>query len=95
MEAVPLAVTALLPMVLLSLTGVMPLEEALRPYSSKIVYLFFGGFMLALALEVHGLHQRIALMIIRMVGLSPPRLVLGFLLSTALLSMWISNTLLP
>lgn len=92
LEAVPLAVTALLPIVLLSLTGVMTLDEALRPYSSKIVYLFFGGFMLALALEAHGLHQRIALAIIRIVGTSPPRLILGFLLSTALLSMWISNT---
>jgi solute carrier family 13 (sodium-dependent dicarboxylate transporter), member 2/3/5 len=92
LEAVPLAVTALLPMVLLSMTGVMSLDEALRPYSSKIVYLFFGGFMLALGLEAHGLHQRIALFIIRCVGTSPPRLVLGFLISTALLSMWISNT---
>lgn len=91
-EAVPLPVTALLPVVLMTLTGVVSLDEALRPYSSKIVYLFFGGFMLALGLEAHGLHQRIALLIIRLVGFSPPRLILGFLLATALLSMWISNT---
>jgi sodium-dependent dicarboxylate transporter 2/3/5 len=91
-EAAPLPVTALLPVVLMPLTGVVTLDEALRPYSSKIVYLFFGGFMLALGLEAHGLHQRIALLIIRLVGFSPPRLILGFLLATALLSMWISNT---
>ncbi|MBX3421610.1 MAG: SLC13/DASS family transporter [Pirellulaceae bacterium] len=91
-ESVPLAVTALLPIVLFSLTGVMTLDEALQPYSSRIVYLFFGGFVLALGLEAHELHKRIALIIIGAVGLSPPRIVLGFLLATAALSMWISNT---
>ena len=91
-EAVPLPVTALLPILLFSLTGVMGLDEALRPYSSRIVYLFFGGFVLALGLEKHELHKRIALAIIQAVGCSAPRLILGFLLSTALLSMWISNT---
>jgi sodium-dependent dicarboxylate transporter 2/3/5 len=91
-EAVPLPVTALLPIVLFSLTGVMSLDEALAPYSSKIVYLFFGGFLLALGLERHDLHKRIALLIIRAVGVSPPRMILGFMLSTAILSMWISNT---
>lgn len=91
-ESVPLPVTALLPIVLFSLTGVMTLDEALAPYSSKIVYLFFGGFLLALGLEKHGLHKRIALLIINAVGNSPPRIILGFMLSTAALSMWISNT---
>lgn len=91
-EAVPLAVTALLPMVLFSLTGVMKLEEAVVPYSNKIVYLFFGGFILALGLEEHNLHKRIALRIIDMTGVSPERLILGFILATAALSMWISNT---
>jgi solute carrier family 13 (sodium-dependent dicarboxylate transporter), member 2/3/5 len=91
-EAVPLAVTALLPIVLFTLTGVMKLEEALVPYSDKIIYLFFGGFMLALGLEEHGLHKRIALTILRLAGSSPRQLVFGFLTSTAMISMWISNT---
>jgi solute carrier family 13 (sodium-dependent dicarboxylate transporter), member 2/3/5 len=91
-ECVPLAVTALLPIVLLSVTGVMKLEAVLVSYSEKNIYLFLGGFILALGLEAHGLHKRIALAIIRAVGLSPIRLLLGFLLATASLSMWISNT---
>lgn len=91
-EAVPLAVTALLPIILFTTTGVMKLEEALIPYSDKIIYLFFGGFMLALGLEEHGLHKRIALTILRLAGSSPRQLVFGFLSSTALVSMWISNT---
>ncbi len=91
-EAVPLAVTGLLPMVLFSLTGVMTLNEAVVPYSNKIIYLFFGGFVLALGLEEHGLHRRIALKIISVTGVSPQRLLLGFLISTIALGMWISNT---
>ncbi len=91
-EAVPLAVTALLPIVLFSLTGAMRLEDALQPYSNRIIYLFFGGFVLAIGLEEHRLHQRIALWIIRLVGVRPHQLILGFLLATAALSMWISNT---
>ena len=91
-EAVPLAVTAMLPIVLFTLLGVMKLENVLVSYADKVIYLFFGGFVLALGLEAHDLHKRIALLIIRAVGLSAPRLLLGFLLSTAFISMWISNT---
>ncbi len=91
-EAVPLAVTALLPMLMFPLLGVRSSEQAAAPYGSPVVYLFFGGFMLALGLEEHLLHKRIALRIIRWTGFSPRRLVLGFMLSTAMLSMWISNT---
>ncbi len=91
-ESVPLAVTALLPMLLFPLLQIMPQEQAAAPYGDPVVYLFFGGFVLALGLETHGLHKRIALAIIRWTGFSPPRLVLGFMLATALLSMWISNT---
>ncbi len=91
-ETVPLAVTALLPIVLFSSTGVMTLDEAVAPYSNKVIYLFFGGFVLALGLEEHNLHKRIALKIVGITGLSPNRLILGFLLSTAAISMWISNT---
>jgi solute carrier family 13 (sodium-dependent dicarboxylate transporter), member 2/3/5 len=91
-EAVPLAVTALLPIVLFSLLGVMSLDQVLVSYADKVLYLFFGGFVLALGLEAHDLHKRIALLIIGAVGLSAPRLLLGFLLATAFISMWISNT---
>lgn len=91
-ESVPLSVTALLPIVLFTLTGVMTLDEAVVPYSDKVVYLFFGGFIVALGLEEHNLHKRIALAIISLTGVSPKRLILGFMLATAFLSMWISNT---
>lgn len=91
-EAVPLAVTALLPIVLFSMLGVMSLEAVLVSYSDKVLYLFLGGFVLALGLEEHQLHRRIALWILRCVGVSAPQIILGFLLSTALISMWISNT---
>ncbi|HMP78894.1 MAG TPA: DASS family sodium-coupled anion symporter [Pirellulaceae bacterium] len=91
-EAVPLPVTALLPMLVFPLLGVRSLEAAAKPYGSPIVFLFFGGFMLALGLEEHLLHKRMALNIIRFSGFSPRRLVLGFMVSTAALSMWISNT---
>jgi sodium-dependent dicarboxylate transporter 2/3/5 len=91
-EAVPLAVTALLPMLLFPPLRVMTPNETAVHYGNSIVYLFFGGFVLALGLERYRLHLRIALLIIRWTGLSPRRLVLGFMLSTAVLSMWISNT---
>ncbi len=91
-EAAPLAVTALLPIVMFTLLGVSKLDSVLVSYADKVIYLFFGGFVLALGLEAHDLHKRIALLIIRTVGLSAPRLILGFLLSTAFISMWISNT---
>lgn len=91
-EAVPLAVTALLPMLLFPLLGVMSSADTAAHYGDPIVYLFFGGFVLALGLEQHQLHLRIALGILSLTGVSPRRLVLGFMLSTALLSMWISNT---
>jgi len=91
-EAVPLAVTALLPMFLFPLLGVLSPAEVAGRYGSEIIYLFFGGFVLALGLEQQRLHVRIALGILRLTGVSPRRLVFGFMLSTALLSMWISNT---
>lgn len=91
-EAVPLAVTALLPMLLFPPLRLMTPNETAVHYGNSIVYLFFGGFVLALGLERYRLHLRIALLIIRWTGLSPRRLVLGFMLSTAVLSMWISNT---
>ena len=91
-EALPLPVTSLLPIVLFPLAGVLTLDEAVRPYADKVIFLFMGGFMLALAMEKWGLHKRIALMIVLIVGTRPARLVGGFMLASALLSMWVSNT---
>lgn len=91
-EAVSISVTALLPLVLFPLVGIMDIKEVSQSYGSSIIFLFFGGFVMALALEKVHLHKRIALNIIRITGTSPNRIILGFMLATALLSMWISNT---
>lgn len=91
-EAVALPVTALLPIVLFPLTGVLPIKEAAASYANPIIFLFMGGFMLALALEKWKLHLRIALNIVRLTGTNANGIILGFMLATAALSMWISNT---
>ncbi len=91
-EAMPLPVTALLPMVLFPLLGVLPLRDAAAPYASPPIFLFMGGFMLAIAMERWGLHRRIALHIVRYAGRSALGLLAGFMLASAFLSMWISNT---
>ena len=91
-EAVPMPVTALLPLILFPLCGVLSFTQAASPYASKIVFLFMGGFMVARAFEAWNLHRRTALHIVLAVGTAPKRLVAGFMLATALLSMWISNT---
>lgn len=91
-EAVPIPVTALLPLVLFPFLGVLPMPEAAAPYANEVIFLFMGGFFLAAGMEGSGLHRRIAMGIIRKVGLGPERLVLGFMIATAVLSMWISNT---
>ncbi len=91
-EAVPIPVTALLPLVSFPLLGVMNMRAASAPYANPIIFLFLGGFMIALALEKHRLHERIALNLIRITGTSGNGIILGFMLATAFLSMWISNT---
>lgn len=91
-EAIPIPATALLPIIILPITGVFTLSEATLPYSSPIIFLFMGGFMLALGLEKHQLHLRLALNILRVTGSSGNGVILGFMVATALLSMWISNT---
>ena len=91
-EAVPLAVTALLPVVLFPLLGIMAGKAVAPLYFNSIIFLFLGGFMVALAMERWGLHKRIALRIILLVGGGARRLVLGFMIAAAFLSMWISNT---
>lgn len=91
-EATPMAVAALLPIVLFPALGIFSLSEATAPYSSPIIFLFMGGFFLALGLEEHGLHRRIALNLVKLTGTSANGIILGFMLATAFLSMWISNT---
>ncbi len=91
-EAVHIAVTALLPLILFPLLGVMNASDVGANYGSPIIFLFFGGFVLALALEKVNLHKRIALTIIKFTGTTPNKVVLGFMIATAFLSMWISNT---
>ncbi|SEJ67679.1 solute carrier family 13 (sodium-dependent dicarboxylate transporter), member 2/3/5 [Cyclobacterium xiamenense] len=91
-EAVPIPVTALLPMILLPLLGIFSMSEATAPYSNPVIYLFMGGFIIALAMERNKLHLRIALNLIRITGTRPDGIILGFFLATMFLSMWISNT---
>ncbi|GAA3623884.1 SLC13 family permease [Flavivirga jejuensis] len=91
-EAVSISVTALLPLLLFPLLKVMPIGDVGANYGSPIVFLFFGGFVLALALEKVNLHKRIALNIIKRTGTTPNKVILGFMIATAFMSMWISNT---
>jgi sodium-dependent dicarboxylate transporter 2/3/5 len=91
-EAAPIPVTALLPIVLFPLTGIFTIDEATAPYANKIIFLFMGGFMLGLGMERHNLHKRIALNLIKKTGTNPNGIILGFMLTTAFISMWISNT---
>nr|WP_299344607.1 DASS family sodium-coupled anion symporter [Allomuricauda sp.] len=91
-EAVSISVTALLPLLLFPLLKILPIADVGANYGSPIVFLFFGGFVMALALEKVNLHKRIALNIIRLTGTTPNKVILGFMIATASLSMWISNT---
>jgi sodium-dependent dicarboxylate transporter 2/3/5 len=91
-EAVSISVTALLPLLLFPLLDILPIAEVGANYGSPIIFLFFGGFVMALALEKVNLHKRIALTIINITGTTPDKVVLGFMIATAALSMWISNT---
>jgi sodium-dependent dicarboxylate transporter 2/3/5 len=91
-EALPIPATALLPLALFPALGVLGASTASAPYANELIFLFMGGFLLAVTMERWGLHKRIALRIMSWVGTGPNRLVLGFMLATAFLSMWISNT---
>lgn len=91
-ETIPIYVTALVPLVLFPLAGVLSPEEAARSYADNTVFLFMGGFFIAVTMERWHLHRRIALNIILRAGAEPGRVVLSFMLATAFLSMWISNT---
>ena len=91
-EAVSISVTSLIPLTIFPILGIMDIKTVAANYSSPIVYLFFGGFVIALALEKVNLHRRIALSILKMTGTKADGVIFGFMLSTWLMSMWISNT---
>lgn len=91
-EAVPIAVTALVPLVLFPLLGVLPIDRTASSYANPVIFLFLGGFVVALAMQRHGLHKRIALRVVRAMGVRPHMLVLGMMVATAFISFWVSNT---
>ncbi|TRZ43546.1 SLC13 family permease [Robertkochia solimangrovi] len=91
-EVIPIGVTALLPIVLFPLTGSVDIATTTASFGHKYIFLYMGGFMLAIAIEKWNLHKRIALHIIRIIGTDVTRIILGFMLATSFLSMWISNT---
>jgi sodium-dependent dicarboxylate transporter 2/3/5 len=92
MEVIPIAVTALLPIILFPLTGALDLASTTASFGHRYVFLYVGGFVLAIAIERWNLHRRIALTIISLIGTNIRSIILGFMLATAFLSMWISNT---
>ncbi len=91
-EAIPIAVTSLLPIILFPLTGGLELDDTTVSYGHKYIFLYIGGFILAIAIERWNLHKRIALNIIHLIGTNVKSIILGFMAATAFLSMWISNT---
>lgn len=91
-EAIPIAVTALLPLVLFPLSGGLDLSSTSGAFGHKYVFLYMGGFIIAIAIEKWNLHRRIALYIINLIGSDIRKIILGFMMATAFLSMWISNT---
>ena len=91
-EAIPIPATSLLPIVLFPLTGALDVDATTAPYANDLIFLFMGGFFIAMAMQRWDLHRRIALRTIRVVGTGPKRIILGFMIATAFLSMWVSNT---
>jgi sodium-dependent dicarboxylate transporter 2/3/5 len=91
-ESVPIPVTALSPLVLFPALGLGNIQQTTAPYSSPIIYLFLGGFLIAIAMQRWNLHRRLAISLIAVMGSRPTRIVAGFLLASAVVSMWVSNT---
>jgi len=91
-ESVVVYITALLPLLVLPLSGVMPMDLAAQSYGSKIIFLFLGGFMLAAALEKHQVHRQIALRLLSFSGETPRQIQAALMITTSLMSMWMSNT---
>lgn len=91
-EAVPIPVTSMLPIILFPLTQGLDVKSTASAYGDEVIFLFMGGFLIALAMEKWNLHRRIAITIIQIVGTNTDRIILGFMVATGFLSMWISNT---
>ena len=91
-EALPIAAVALIPLFLFPILEVSPFEEVTKAYSNPVIFLFMGGFMIGLAIQKWNLHKRIALQIVSLTGSSGDRIILGFIIATGFLSMWLSNT---
>ena len=91
-EAFPMPAVALVPIVLFPLLNIATTNATAAPYGNEVIFLFMGGFMIGLAIEKWNLHKRIALSIVKLTGTSGNRIVLGFVMATGLISMWLSNT---
>lgn len=91
-EALPMPVVGLVPLILFPLMKILSIEKTAEAYANPIIFLFLGGFMLGLAIEKWNLHRRIALSIVKLSGTSGDRIIIGFIIATGLLSMWLSNT---
>ena len=91
-EVIPIPATAMLPLVLFPVLNISGISATATPYANPMIFLFMGGFMLAIGMQEWGLHRRIALNIIWLIGSRPRSIILGFMVSTAVISMWVSNT---
>lgn len=91
-EAIPIPATSLLPIMLYPLLGIMTVGETTIKYANDTIYLFMGGFFVAVTMQRWNLHRRIALYTIKLVGISPTKMILGFMIATGFISMWVSNT---
>lgn len=91
-EVIPISGTALIPLVLFPILGIVDIEAAAAPYADPMIYLFLGGFIIAIAMQRWDLHRRIALNIINFIGSKPRNIIAGFIVSSAFMSMWVSNT---
>ena len=91
-EAIPMPAVAIIPLVLFPLLGISKISETAAPYANEVIFLFMGGFMIGLGIEKWNLHKRIALSIVRFTGTGGNRIILGFIIATGFISMWLSNT---
>ena len=91
-EAIPMPAVSILPLVLFPLMGIATIKDAAAPYANEVIFLIMGGFMIGLAIEKWKLHTRIALSIVQFTGTGGNRIILGFILATGFISMWLSNT---